>query len=170
MLSIIAALAENNVIGKNNSLIWSLPEDLKRFQEITSTKSKTIIMGRKTFESLGKILPGRKHIVMSGNNCYNVNNDCVQTYHSVEDLKSIIESPDEYFVIGGGEIFSLLIPYVKRMYLTIVHESFEGDTFFPDFNKNEWKIVYSTIKAGNGLNNYETTFMILEKLDDFYGR
>lgn len=164
MLSFIAAVAENNIIGKNNALIWSLPDDLKKFKEITSTQSKTIIMGRKTFESLGKTLPGRKHIILSKNKSYNINNDCVQTFHSIEDLRPIIESRDEYFVIGGGEIFSFLIPYTKRMYLTIVHEKFEGDTYFPDFNKKEWQVICSKIKAKNKLNTYETTFMILERI------
>lgn len=164
MLSFIAAVSENKIIGKNNSLIWSLPDDLARFKEITSTKSKTMIMGRKTFEALGKILPGRKHIVISRNINYKVDNDNVQIINNINELKPLIESYDEYFVIGGGEIFSILMPYVQRMYITLVHEYFEGDTYFPDYNKSEWKIIYSNRKAKNNLNKFETTFMILEKI------
>lgn len=164
MLSFVAAVAENNVIGKNKTLIWNLPDDLSRFKEITLTQSKTMVMGRKTFESIGKILPGRKHVVISRNKCYNINNGSVQTLHSIEDIKPLIESPDEYFVIGGGEIFSLLMPYAKKMYLTIVHESFDGDTYFPEFNKDEWQTVYNKKNARNKINNYDTTFMIIEKI------
>jgi dihydrofolate reductase len=113
MLSFVVAVANNNVIGKNNSLVWSLPVDLKRFKDITMTQTKTMIMGRKTFEALPTVLPNRKHIVLTRNKNYKPNNKNVEILHDIEDLKPYIESEEEYFVIGGGEIFNLLMPYMR---------------------------------------------------------
>lgn len=141
MLSIIVAIAENNVIGKNNNLIWRLPKDLKRFKDITSTGSKTMIMGRKNFESLPKVLPGRKHIVLTRNTDFAINDENVEVIHDIERIKPYAEAEEEYFVIGGGEIYSLLLPYTDKMYITEVHKSFEGDTFFPEFDKNGWEVI-----------------------------
>lgn len=164
MLSIIAAMDENYVIGKNNNLIWNLPEDLKRFKDITMTGTKTMIMGRKTFESLPLVLPGRKHIILSANKDYQIDNENVIVIHNIEELKPFIESSEEYFVIGGGKIFSLLLPYSSKMYLTIIHENFEGDTFFPSFNKSEWKVSDLRENSVSDTNQYKHTFMILERL------
>lgn len=164
MLSIIAAMAENYVIGKNNNLIWNLPEDLKRFKEITMGGSKTMIMGRKTFESLPQVLPGRKHIILSANPKYKIENENVIVIHNIEDLSPFIESPEEYFVIGGGKIFSQLLPYSNKMYLTIIHDNFEGDTFFPSFNKSEWKVVELKENPVSETIQFKNTFMILERI------
>ena len=164
MLSIVAAVSENNIIGKDNSLLWSLPDDLKRFKEITSSGSKTMIMGRKTFESINRILPGRKHIILTRNNFFNVNDENVKIVHSLDNLKPYIDSSEEYFVIGGGEIYSLLLPYAKKMYLTKVHEAFNGDTFFPDFNEREWQVVSCEDNRDNKSCEYTTTFMVMERM------
>lgn len=163
MLSIIAAVSENYVIGKDNTLIWSIPEDLERFKELTSTGSKTMIMGRKTFESINRVLPGRKHIILTRNESFMVDDENVKIIHSLDSLKPFIESLDEYFVIGGGEIYSLLLPYAKRMYLTIVHGKFMGDTLFPEFNRNEWLVLSCEDDKNNELCKYSTSFMIMEK-------
>ena len=139
MLSIIVAKAKNNVIGKNNKLIWNLPEDLKRFKELTTCH--VIIMGRKTFESIGRILPNRKHVIFTNNTDFNINNENVEIVHSMLQIQQYIESEEECFVIGGAMIYNLLMPYVTKMYVTQIDEEFEGDTFFPKIDEEKWKIV-----------------------------
>ena len=139
MLSIIVAKAKNNVIGKNNKLIWNLPEDLKRFKELTT--GHVIIMGRKTFESIGRILPNRKHVIFTNNTDFNINNENVEIVHSMLQIQQYIESEEECFVIGGAMIYNLLMPYVTKMYVTQIDEEFEGDTFFPKIDEEKWKIV-----------------------------
>jgi dihydrofolate reductase len=164
MLSIVAAIAENNIIGRDNSLLWSLPEDLERFKKITLSGSKTMIMGRKTFESINRILPGRRHIILTRNKAFKVDDENAVIVHSLEDLKPFIESEKEYFIIGGGEIYSLLLPYAKKMYLTKVDGEFYGDTFFPEFNKNEWRVLSCEDNKVSELCKYDTTFMLMEKV------
>lgn len=139
MLSIIVAKAKNNVIGKNNELIWKLPEDLKRFKQLTT--GHTIIMGRKTFESLGRVLPNRKHIIFSQNPDFKVNDENVEIVHSMLQIQEYIESEEEHFVIGGAMIYNLLMPYVTKMYVTQIDKEFEGDAFFPRIDENIWKVI-----------------------------
>lgn len=141
MLSAVVAIGNNNVIGGNNGLLWHLPADLKKFRETTTTGSKTMIMGRKTFESLPSVLPGRKHIVLTNNTDFKVDNENVEVIYSLEALRPYIESPEEYFVIGGGQIYSLLMPYTSKMYITRVYGDFEGDTYFPEWKEAEWTVV-----------------------------
>ena len=116
MLSIIVAKAKNNTIGKDNKLLWHISDDLKRFEELTT--GHVIIMGRKTFESLGKVLPNRKHIVFSQNPDFKVNDENVEIVHSMLQLQEYIEDDKENFVIGGAIIYNLLMPYCKKMYVT----------------------------------------------------
>lgn len=139
MLSIIVAKSKNNVIGKDNKLIWNIPDDLKRFKKLTT--NHTIIMGRKTFESLGRVLPNRKHIVLTNDENYTVDNPNVQIIHDVEELSKYEEDNQEHFVIGGAMIYKLLLPKCNRLYITEIDEEFEGDTFFPEIKQDEWKIV-----------------------------
>lgn len=139
MLSIIVAKAKNNIIGKDNELIWHLPEDLKRFKSITT--GHTIIMGRKTFESLGRVLPNRKHIVFSQNPDFKVNDENVEVVHSMLQIQEYIESEEETFVIGGAMIYGLLMPYVTKMYITQINQDFEGDVFFPKIDEQKWEII-----------------------------
>lgn len=141
MLSIVVAIAENNAIGRDNALLWRLPKDLARFKTITTSGSKTIIMGRKTFQSMSRVLPGRKHIVLTNNAEFKIEDENVKVIHNIEDIKPLIDAPEEYFVIGGGEIYSLLLPYTSKMYITEVHRPFEGDAYFPQFEKNQWDMV-----------------------------
>lgn len=138
MLSIIVAIANNNVIGKDNKLIWHLPEDLKRFKELTT--GKTIIMGRKTFESLGRVLPNRKHIVITRNKDLKIESDMVHIITDTNELEQYINSKEEAFVIGGGTIYKMLMPYAEKLYITKINENFEGDTYFPEIDEKEWKI------------------------------
>ncbi len=139
MLSIIVAVAENNVIGKDNQLIWHLPEDLKRFKSLTT--GHTIIMGRKTFESLGRVLPNRKHIVLCNDTELKVENKNVEILEDIALLKKYIDSEEENFVIGGATIYRLLMPYANKLYLTLIHEEFEGDVYFPKIEEKDWKVI-----------------------------
>ena len=139
MLSIIVAKAKNNVIGKDNQLIWNLPEDLKRFKSMTT--GHTIIMGRKTFESLGRVLPDRKHIVFSQNPDFQVNDENVEVVHSMLQIQQYIESDEEAFVIGGAMIYGLLMPHVTKMYITQINENFEGNIIFPKFDTEKWEVI-----------------------------
>lgn len=163
MLSFIVAVSENNVIGKDNSLIWHLPSDLKRFKEITSSGSKTMIMGRKTFETLPHVLPGRRHIILTRNENYKIKNEAVTVINDIASLKPMIEAEEEFFVIGGGEIYSLLMPYAKNLYLTMVHENFSGDTFFPDYKEFQWNIIKKQEGVYDKHNRYKSTLLILER-------
>lgn len=137
MLSIIAAISENNALGKDNKLLWHLPADLKRLKALTM--GHHLIMGRKTFDSLGKPLPGRPHIVISRNKDLNYEN--VQVTDSVEEALKLATGDEQPFIFGGAEIYKLAMPYVQRIYLTRVHKAFDADTFFPELNKEEWKLV-----------------------------
>lgn len=163
MLSFVVAVSQNNVIGKDNSLVWHLPSDLKRFKEITLSESKTIIMGRKTFEALPYVLPGRKHIILTRNKNYKVENEAVRIINDIASLKPMIEAEEEFFVIGGGEIYKLLMPYAKKLYLTIIHENFSGDTFFPDYKIFQWNIIKKQEGVYDENNQHKNTFLILER-------
>lgn len=139
MLSIIVAKASNNVIGKDNNLIWHLPEDLKRFKKLTT--GHTIIMGRKTFESLGRILPNRKHVILCNDMQMNIEDENVEILEDIAMLDKYINSEDENFIIGGATIYRLLMPYANKMYITEINQEFDGDVSFPVINKKEWEVV-----------------------------
>lgn len=155
MLSIIAAISDNNIIGKDNKLIWHLPEDLKRFKELTT--GHTIIMGRKTFESLGRVLPNRKHIILTRDTSYQVDNENVEIVNDIERLEEYINPEEENFVIGGAIIYRQLMSKVDKMYITRIHEKFEGDAYFPVINEEEWKETerYQGIKDEKNIYDYE---------------
>lgn len=141
MLSIVVAIANNNVIGGNNGLLWHLPADLKKFKDKTTTGSKTMIMGRKTFESLPKVLPGRKHVILTNNTDYTVQDPNVEVVYSIDALKPYAEAEEEYFVIGGGQIYKQLLPYASKMYITRIYHDFNGDTFFPEWDEKQWESI-----------------------------
>ncbi len=155
MLSIIVAKGKNNIIGKDNKMIWHLPEDLKRFKQITL--GHNLIMGRKTFESLKEPLPQRKHLVFSQNPDFKVNQENVEIVHSLLQIQEYIESQEENFVIGGAMIYNLLMPYVTKMYVTQIDKDFDGDAFFPKIDTNIWKEVKREkgIKDENNNLDYE---------------
>ncbi len=152
MLSIIVAIANKNVIGKDNKLIWHLPEDLKHFKEITA--GHKIIMGRKTFESLGRILPNRKHVILCNDMEMDINDENVEILDDISKLDKYINSDEENFIIGGATIYKLLMPYANKMYITKINQDFEGDVYFPEIKEDEWKEVSST----EGLRNEENPF------------
>ena len=152
MLSIIVAISKNNVIGKDNKLIWHLPEDLKRFKKLTT--GHTIIMGRKTFESLGRVLPNRKHIVITNNANIQIEDENVELIHDIKMLNKYINSEEENFIIGGATIYKLLMPYANKMYITRINEEFEGDVYFPELDKKVWK----EIEREKGIRNEKNPF------------
>ena len=162
MLSIIVAKAKNNIIGKDNNLIWHLPEDLKRFKSIT--EGHTIIMGRKTFESLGRVLPKRKHIVFTQNPDFKVEHENVEVVHSLLQIQQYIESEEEAFVIGGAMIYSLLMPYTTKMYVTQINQDFEGDVFFPKIDLEKWEIVERKKGLQDENNNLDYEYITYKKI------
>ena len=143
MLSIIVAIAENNIIGGDNKLLWHIPEDLKRFKAITS--GNTIIMGRKTFESLPGVLPNRKHVIITRDENYSVDNENVEVIHSLSQvINKYKNSSEPAFIIGGGEIYKQLIHNVDNLLLTKVFKSFDGDTSFPQIDLNEFAVDFES--------------------------
>lgn len=151
---------ENRVIGKDNQLPWHLPEDLKFFKRVTM--GHPIAMGRKTHESIGRVLPGRENIVITRQSGYE-SAGCTVLY-SVEDFVTYCRSQnDEIFVIGGAEIFKATFPYADRLYITHISEEFPGDTFFPEFDLNEWTLVSSEKGIKDEKNPYEYEFRIYDK-------
>ena len=164
-ISLAWAMAQNRTIGINNNLPWYLPEDLKYFKRITM--GKPIIMGRKTFESIGKPLPGRTNIVVTRNPDYVV--EGVKTVNSLEAACKLCESiaeidgGDEAMVIGGAEIYSQALPLADRLYLTEVHANVEGDAFFPEFDRSAWHEIAREDFQATGPNPYDYSFIVLEK-------
>jgi dihydrofolate reductase len=132
MIKIIVAVSKNGIIGNNNSLIWKLPNDLKRFKEITTGGS--VVMGRKTYESIGRPLPNRRNIIISRDLNYYVN-DC-EVVNSIEE--ALLLTNNNCFIIGGGEIYKQVLPITDIIYLTKIDEDFEGDTYFPELNQSHW--------------------------------
>lgn len=157
MLSIVVSKAKNNIIGKDNKVLWNLPEDLKHFQKLTD--GHAMIMGRKTFESLGKVLPNRKHIVFSQNPDFKVNDENVEVVHSLLQIQDLIEGEEEAFVIGGATIYNFLMNYVKKMYVTEIDEEFEGDAFFPRINDEIWEETNREKGIKNEQNNLDYDFV-----------
>ena len=162
MLSIVVAKAKNNIIGKDNKLLWNLPEDLKHFKELTS--GHAMIMGRKTFESLGRVLPNRKHIIFSQNPDFKVDDENVEVVHSLLQIQNLIEEKEEVFVIGGAMIYNFLMPYVKKMYVTEIEKDFEGDTFFPIIDSETWKETSREKGIRNEKNNLDYYFVTYERI------
>lgn len=160
MLSIIVAKAKNNTIGKNNNLLWNIPDDLKRFEELTT--GHTIIMGRKKFESLEQVLPNKKHVIFSQNPDFEVNYPNVEIVHSMLQIQEYIENEEENFVIGGAMIYNLLMPYVSKMYVTEIDKEFDGDTFFPRIDSEKW-IEVSREAGPDDFNIFKYEYVIYEK-------
>lgn len=151
----IAAAGENNELGKENDLLWHLPDDFKRFKKITS--HHFIIMGRKTFESFPNPLPNRTHIVITQNRKYGKQGAVV--VYGMEEALEKAKSTKDIFIIGGGEIFKMGLEVADKIELTRVHGTFENaDTFFPEFSKNQWKLVSSEEHAQDEKHKYSFTY------------
>lgn len=156
MLSLIVAVSRNNVIGKDNRLIWQLPDDLKRFKALTT--GKTIIMGRKTFDSLGRVLPNRKHVVITRSGI-DVNDENVEVVKDISDVQKYIDDDNENFLIGGATMYTLLINKVSKMYITRVNQDFVGDAYFPKFNEEDWEVVEKVKGPQDEKNPYDYDYI-----------
>ncbi|HYB32935.1 MAG TPA: type 3 dihydrofolate reductase [Steroidobacteraceae bacterium] len=159
LVSLIVAMAQNGVIGRGNALPWRLPEDLKRFRAFTL--GKPILMGRKTFESLGRPLPGRANLVLTRDRGWFSHG--VIVVHSVEEALAQAGASDELVAIGGAEIYRLVLPFARRIYLTHVHADVPGDTFFPDFDPTQWADVECSTHPADDEHAYPVTFVTLER-------
>ena len=162
MLSTIVAIANNNVIGKDNKLIWHLPEDLKRFKQITT--GKNIIMGRKTFESLGRVLPNRKHIILCNDADLNINDENVTIVDDINRLGEYINKEEENFIIGGATIYKLMLPKVDKLYITKINQEFDGDVYFPEISEENWKITQRVKGKKDEKNPYDYEYITYEKI------
>jgi dihydrofolate reductase len=159
MIIMIAAVAENNALGKNNDLVWHLPNDFKRFKALTT--GHHIIMGRKTFESFPKPLPNRTHIVITRQKNYNPEG-CI-VVESMEKAIAICPENQTSFIIGGGEIYNLGLPYTDKLEITRVHHRFEADTFFPEVNTDEWEEIESVFNAKDDKHLFDFTYQTFIK-------
>jgi dihydrofolate reductase len=136
-LTIVVAISENRAIGKDNKLLWRLPKDLKHFKEITT--GHTIIMGRKTYESVGKPLPNRRNIIITRQA---ITIEGCEVVNSIDAAIDLCKDEQEVFIVGGSEIYKQAMKLTDRIYLTIVHKQFEADSFFPEIDPKEWKEVH----------------------------
>jgi dihydrofolate reductase len=159
LISLIVAMAQNGVIGRDNALPWRLPEDLKRFKEFTL--GKPILMGRRTFEAIGRPLPGRANLVLTRDRDWR--SPGVIPVHSVEEALLQTRTCDELVVIGGAEIYRLLLPRARRIYLTHVHADIPGDTYFPAFDPAQWDDVELHTQPADERHAHPITFVTLER-------
>lgn len=159
MITIIAAIGKNNALGKNNQLIWHLPADLKRFKKITTGNS--IIMGRKTFESLGKPLPNRVNIIITRNPKYTTKNGIV--VHSLKEAIKIAPKEKQIFIIGGAQIYKQALPIADKLDLTFVHKDFDADAFFPEINLSVWEEEKRENFKANEKNKYDYSFVSFKR-------
>lgn len=159
MISLIVAVSTNNVIGAGGDLPWRLSDDLKRFK--AATMGKPIVMGRKTYESIGRPLPGRQNIVITRQSGFTAEGcDVVQ---STAEAVEAAEGADEIMVIGGSQIYAAFLPLAERIYLTRVHTEVEGDVFFPPLKKDEWRESASENYNADALNDYACTVTTLSR-------
>jgi dihydrofolate reductase len=160
MISFIVAMDAKSAIGKNNELPWHLPADLAFFKKVTM--GNPIVMGRKTFESIGKALPGRENVVVTRDRHYKAE-DCT-IIHSVDKISEIERNAnEEVFVIGGAEIFKETFPFADRLYITMIEEEFDGDTFFPPFNHEEWELKSRKKGPKDDKNPYDYYFLTYDR-------
>lgn len=159
MLTIIAAAGENNALGKENDLVWHLPDDFKRFKELTS--GHHIIMGRKTFESFPKPLPKRTHLVITRKDNYK--KEGIIVVHSIERAIEFSKEDPQTFIIGGGEIYIMGLELADRIELTRVHGTFEADTFFPEIDESKWNLVSEVFHDKDEKHDYAFTYLTYDR-------
>jgi dihydrofolate reductase len=161
IISIVVAVSKNNVIGKDNQLLWKLSDDLKRFKKLTT--NHCIVMGRKTYDSIGKALPNRTNIIITKNKNFHVDDAIV--LHNIQDVIEYAKSKNEteLFIIGGGEIYKQALEITNKIYLTKIDVDIDGDTFF-HYNTQEWRICYEELIVKNEKNEYDSTYQELERI------
>lgn len=155
-ISLIAAIGKNLALGKNNQLLWHLPNDFKHFKSVTL--DKPVIMGRKTFQSIGKALPKRKNIILTTSKTFETDNCYIA--HSIDEALALCEDAKEVMIIGGGEIYRQFWHRADYLYLTIVDGDFTADTFFPDWQTDKWKVVRDELHSKD--DNHIYSFVIKE--------
>ena len=154
MIILIAAAAQNNALGKDNQLLWHLPDDFKRFKQVTS--GHYIVMGRKTFESFPKPLPNRTHVIITRQKDYQPEGCLVA--RSLENALALCPEDQDVFIIGGGEIYKLALPLADKIDLTRVHAAFEADTFFPEIDPAQWRLASSTFHPKDDKHAFDFSF------------
>ncbi|MBU9722147.1 MULTISPECIES: dihydrofolate reductase [Bacillaceae] len=159
MISMIWAMSSNRVIGKDGDMPWHLPNDLKYFKKVTS--GHPVLMGRTTFDSIGKALPKRRNIVLTRSDDFSA--EGVEVIHSLDEVNGLAREEEEFFVIGGATVYEQLMPLAERLYVTEIHESFEGDTFFPAFDMEKWELVSTEEGEMDEKNPYPHTFKVYER-------
>jgi dihydrofolate reductase len=159
-LSIIVAMDRNRVIGKGDALPWHISSDLKNFKKITM--GKPIVMGRKTHESIGRPLPGRENIILTRDKTYQVEGCTV--LHSMDEIFEHCKNVEEVMITGGSEIYKLSLEQASRLYLTEVHTEIEGDTYFPEFDRDEWDEVSREDFEADEKNEFDYSFVLLERV------
>ncbi len=152
----IAAVGENKALGKDNDLLWHLPDDFKRFKQLTT--GHIIIMGRKTFESFPKPLPKRTHIIITRDKNYKVIHDNCIVVHSFEEALKLTSGDEHPFIIGGGEIYKQGETFANKLEITRVHKDFEADTFFPEIDETIWKLIASEYHPKDEKHKYDFTY------------
>ena len=158
MVKIIVAMSKNRVIGNNNELIWKLSSDLKRFKELTT--GHPVVMGRKTYESIGRPLPNRRNIIITRNSEYEI--EGCETVSSLEE--ALLLTGSNCFIIGGGEIYKQSLELADKIYLTLVHHEFEGDTQFPELG-TEWATIDTKDFTADEKNQYDYSFIEYERYE-----
>lgn len=160
-ITMIAAAGENNALGKDNDLLWHLPDDFKRFKELTT--GHCIIMGRKTFESFPKPLPNRTHIIITRDTNYKVDHPDCEVVHTFEDAIRLTSADEHPFIIGGGEIYTQGEKFAHKLEITRVHEAFEADTFFPLVDEKLWQLIASEYHPKDERHKYDFTYLTYER-------
>ncbi|GIU47629.1 type 3 dihydrofolate reductase [Shewanella sp. KT0246] len=155
-IAMIAAMANNRVIGKDNKMPWHLPEDLKHFKAMTL--GKPVVMGRKTFESIGRPLPGRHNIVITRQSDYQP--DGVSCVNSFEAAKDLVSDCDELVVIGGGQLYKEILPVADILYLTFIDLTVDGDTFFPEWDDGNWKLTEKVVEINESQLQYSFNTLV----------
>ncbi|MEO6521617.1 MAG: dihydrofolate reductase [Mucilaginibacter sp.] len=157
-ITIVVAIASNYAIGKDNQLLWHLPKDLKHFKDITA--GGTVIMGRKTYDSVGRPLPKRRNIVITRQD---IQIEGCEVVNSLDAAIALCKDEQEVFIVGGAEIYRQAMHITNRIYLTIVHHSFDADTFFPEIDYNDWKVVEREDHETDEKHAFAYSFITLEK-------
>ena len=163
LVSIIAAMARNRVIGINNTLPWHLPADFKHFKQVTM--GKPVVMGRLTYESIGKPLPGRMNIIVTSDTSYrpeNADESCIVA-HTLDDALDAAGQVDEIMIIGGASFYAQTLPHADRLYLTIIDEDFDGDAWFPELDPNDWREIARTHGTVDDRNPHPHDFVTLAR-------
>jgi len=160
IIALLVAMADDGVIGRDNTLPWHLPRDLQWFKRLTT--GHTIIMGRTTYQSIGRPLPNRRNIVLSRNPAFKA--DGVEVVATLEDALELVQNDTEVFVVGGAAVYGLALPLAQRMYLTRVHARVDGDVRFPEWCPDEWHLVWEEAHEADDKHAYPFTFQQFDRI------